>query len=148
MKKPTASNFLFRDEKQFELQNPVIGGLYNQLQLRTSDQKKILKTAPSIRDLKIKTGLDRLRKFNLARSSVDDDDNDDDNNIPGLPPAVAGPSGQPRSGNNDDDDNDDGDDDNLNNMQRFLLNRPNERIAEAIAESDAGPEPRKIAFSK
>ena len=33
-------------------------------------------------------------------------------------------------------------------MQRFLLNRPNERIAEAIAESDVGSEPRKIAFSK
>ena len=151
MKKPTASNFLFCDKKQFDLQNPVIGDLYNQLQLRTSDQLKLLKKAPSIRDLKIKIGLDRLKKFNLARGSVDDDDdddddNDDDNNIIGLPPVVAGPSGQPRPDNNDDDDDDN--DNNLNNMQRFLLNRPNERIAEAIAESDAGSEPRKIAFSK
>ena len=143
MKKPTASNFLFRDKKQFDLQNPVIGG--------TSDQLKLLKTAPKITDLKIKIGLDRLRKFNLARGSADDDDDDDDdNNIPGLPSAAAGPSGLPRLGNNDDDDdNDDNDDDDkLNNIQKFLLNQPNERIAEAIAEGDAGAEPRKIAFSK
>ena len=142
MKKPTASNFLFRDKKQFDLQNPVIGG--------TSDQLKLLKTAPKITDLKIKIGLDRLRKFNLARGSADDDDDDDDNNIPGLPSAAAGPSGLPRSGNNDDDDdNDDNDDDDkLNNIQKFLLNQPNERIAEGIAEGDAGAEPRKIAFSK
>ena len=109
MKKPTASNFLFRDKKQFDLQNPVIGGLYNQLKLRTSDQLKLLKTAPKITDLKIKIGLDRLRKFNLARGSADDDDDDDDddNNIPGLPSAAAGPSGLPRLGNNDDDDDND-----------------------------------------
>ena len=42
MKKPTASNFLFRDKKQFDLQNPVIGGLYNQLKIRTADQLKLL----------------------------------------------------------------------------------------------------------
>ena len=148
MKKPTASNFLFRDKKQFDLQNPVIGGLYNQLKLRTSDQLKLLKTAPKITDLKIKIGLDRLRKFNLARGTVDDnddDDNDNDDNIPDLPSTAAGPSGLPRSGNNDDDDDDDN---KLNNIQKFLLNQPNERIAEAIAEGDAGAEPRKIAFSK
>ena len=140
MKKPTASNFLFRDKKQFDLQNPVIGG--------TSDQLKLLKTAPKITDLKIKIGLDRLRKFNLARGTVDDnddDDNDNDDNIPDLPSTAAGPSGLPRSGNNDDDDDDDN---KLNNIQKFLLNQPNERIAEAIAEGDAGAEPRKIAFSK
>ena len=109
---------------------------------------KLLKTAPKITDLKIKIGLDKLRKFNLARGSADDDDDDDDN-IPGWPPAAVGPSGLPRSGNNDDDDDNDEDDDNkLNNIQRYLLNQPNERIAEAIAEGDAGAEPRKIAFSK
>ena len=43
IKKPTASNFLFRDKKQFDVQNPVIGGLYNQLKIRTSDQLKLLK---------------------------------------------------------------------------------------------------------
>ena len=45
-----------------------------------------------------------------------------------------------------DDDNDDDDGD--SNIQRFLLNKGNERIAETLAEGDAGAEPRKIAFSK
>ena len=74
MKKPTASNFLFRDKKQFDLQNPVIGGLYNQLKIRTADQLKLLKTAPKIKDLKIQNALDRLKKFNLNRRAIDDDE--------------------------------------------------------------------------
>ena len=158
MKKPTASNFLFRDKKQFDLQNPVIGGLYNQLKIRQADQLKLLKTAPKIKDLKIQNALDRLKKFNLNRGAVDDDD--DNNDLPGLPPSrrgeeLPGPS-EPRNDDDDDDDDDDdydGDDDDddndrNNNIQNFLLNRGNERIAEALAESDAGAEPRKIAFSK
>ena len=151
MKKPTASNFLFRDKKQFDLQNPVIGGLYNQLKIRTADQLKLLKTAPKIKDLKIQNALDRLKKFNLNRGAIDDDD---DNDIPGLPPSRRGePPGPPgpnydQDDQDDDDDDDNNDDDGDNNIQRFLLNKGNERIAEALAESDAGVEPRKIAFSK
>ena len=150
MKNPTASNFLFRDKKQFDLQNPVIGGLYNQLKIRTADQLKLLKTAPKIKDLKIQNALDRLKKFNLNRGAIDDDDND----IPGLPPSRRGePPGPPgpnydQDDQDDDDDDDNNDDDGDNNIQRFLLNKGNERIAEALAESDAGVEPRKIAFSK
>ena len=83
VKKPTASNFLFRDLKQFNVQNPVIGGLYNQLQIRTSDQLKLLRKAPRIKDLKIRNALERLKKFNLNRGAADDDDDDDD--VPGLP---------------------------------------------------------------
>ena len=151
MKKPTASNFLFRDKKQFDLQNPVIGGLYNQLKIRTADQLKLLKTAPKIKDLKIQNALDRLKKFNLNRGAIDDDD--DDNDIPGLPPSRRGEPPGPPGPNYDQDDQDDDDDDNNdddgdNNIQRFLLNQGNERIAEPLAESDAGVEPRKIAFSK
>ena len=155
MKKPTASNFLFRDKKQFDLQNPVIGGLYNQLKIRTADQLKLLKTAPKIKDLKIQNALDRLKKFNLNRGAIDDDDDDDDDNdIPGLPPSRRGePPGPPRPNydqddQDDDDDDDNNDDDGDNNIQRFLLNKGNEIIAEALAESDAGVEPHKIAFSK
>ena len=85
IKKPTASNFLFRDKKQFDVQNPVIGGLYNQLKIRTSDQLKLLKKAPKIKDLKIRNALERLKKFNLERGGVDDDDDDSDNDVPGLP---------------------------------------------------------------
>ena len=154
MKKPTASNFLFRDKKQFDLQNPVISGLYNQLKIRQADQLKLLKTAPKIKDLKIQNALDRLKKFNLNRGGIDDDDNDN-NDIPGLPPSRRGEPPTPPEPENDNDDDDDDDDDNDddandrgNNIKRFLLDRGNERIAEALAESDAGVEPRKIAFSK
>ena len=31
MHKPTATNFMFRDKVKFDIQNPVIGTLYNQL---------------------------------------------------------------------------------------------------------------------
>ena len=144
MKKPTASNFVFRDKKQFDLQNPVIGCLYNQLKLRTADQLELLKKAPRIKDLKIENALNRLRKFNLNRSAVDDDDDDDD--IPGLPPSRRGEP-PPRLDDDDDDDDDNVDSDN-NKIQKFLLEKGNERIGEALAESSTKIEPRKIAVSK
>ena len=147
MKKPTASNFLFRDKKQFDLQNPVIGGLYNQLKIRTADQLELLKKAPRIKDLKIQNALNRLRKFNLNRSAVDDDDDNDD--IPGLPPSRRGePPPRLDDDDDDDDDNDNNVDSDNNKIQKFLLEKGNEKIGEALAESSARVEPRKIAVSK
>ena len=157
IRKPTASNFLFRDKKQFDVQNPVIGGLYNQLQIRTSDQLKLLKKAPNIKDLKIRNALERLKKFNLNKGAADDDDDDDDDNIPGLPrgrrdePPAPPPPPPPPSA--DDDDNDDDDDKDKNKgdvkIKKFLLDKGNERIAEGLAQtSDGSVETRKIAFSK
>ena len=157
IKKPTASNFLFRDKKQFDVQNPVIGGLYNQLQIRTSDQLKLLKKAPNIKDLKIRNALERLKKFNLNKGAVDDDDDDD---IPGLPRGRRGeppppPPPPPQDDDNDDDADDDDDndkDDNKNKdiqIKKFLLDKGNERIAEGLAQtSDGKIETRNIAFSK
>ena len=157
IKKPTASNFLFRDLKQFNVQNPVIGGLYNQLQIRTSDQLKLLKKAPRIKDLKIRNALERLKKFNLNRGAADDDDDDDDN-IPGLPrgrrdepPAPPAPPPPPPPQDDDDDDDDDKDKnkDGDVKIKKFLLDKGNERIAEGLAQtSDGSVETRKIAFSK
>ena len=160
IKKPTASNFLFRDKKQFNVQNPVIGGLYNQLQIRTSDQLKLLKKAPRIKDLKIRNALERLKKFNLNRGAADDDDDDDDN-IPGLPrgrrdgPPGPPPPPPPRPPPQDDDDDDDDDDKDKDKnksdvkIKKFLSDKGNERIGEALAAtSDGSVETRKIAFSK
>ena len=162
IRKPTASNFLFRDKKQFDVQNPVIGGLYNQLQIRTSDQLKLLKKAPNIKDLKIRNALERLKKFNLNKGAADDDDDDDDN-IPGLPrgrrdepPAPPPPPPPPPSADDDDDDGDDDDDNDDKDknkgdvkIKKFLLDKGNERIAEGLAQtSDGSVETRKIAFSK
>ena len=147
MKKTAASNFVFRDKKQFDLQNPVIGGLYNQLKIRTADQLELLKKAPRIKDLKIENALNRLRKFNLNRSAVDDDDDNDD--IPGLPPSRRGEL-PPRLDNDDDDDDDNGNnvDSDNDKIQKFLLEKGNEKIGEALAESSARVEPRKIYVSK
>ena len=154
IRKPTASNFLFRDKKQFDVQNPVIGGLYNQLQIRTSDQLKLLKKAPNIKDLKIRNALERLKKFNLNKGVADDDDDD---NIPGLPrgrrdqPPAPPPPPPPPAADDDDDDDDDNKDKNKGDVKikKFLLDKGNERIAEGLAQtSDGSVETRKIAFSK
>ena len=153
IKKPTASNFLFRDLKQFDVQNPVIGGLYNQLQIRTSDQLKLLKKAPNIKDLKIRNALERLKKFNLNKGAADDDDDDD---IPGLPrnrrgePPLPPPPPPPQPPKDDDDDDDKDNDKNKNvQIKKFLLDKGNERIAEGLAQtSDGSVETRKVAFSK
>ena len=148
IKKPTASNFLFRDKKQFDVQNPVIGGLYNQLQIRTSDQLKLLKKAPNIKDLKIRNALERLKKFNLNKGAVDDDDDDD---IPGLPRGRRGEPPQPPQDDDDDADDDDKDDNKNKDVKIkiFLLDKGNERIAEGLAQtSDGKIETRNIAFSK
>ena len=157
IRKPTASNFLFRDKKQFDVQNPVIGGLYNQLQIRTSDQLKLLKKAPNIKDLKIRNALERLKKFNLNRGAADDDDDDDDlpglprgrrDEPPGPPPPPPSPPHRPLSPAADDDDGD-GKSKNKGEIKKFLLDKGNERIAEGLAQtSDGSVETRKIAFSK
>ena len=154
IKKPTAANFLFRDKKQFDVQNPVIGGLYNQLKITTSDQLKLLKKAPNIKDLKIRNALERLKKFNLNRGAADDDD-DSDNDVPGLPrgrrddPGPPPPPPRPPPPSDDGDDDDDDDDDKDNAVRKFLLDKGNERIAAALAQtSDGSVETRKIAFSK
>ena len=158
MKKPTASNFLYRDLKQFEVQNPVIGGLYNQLKIRTSDQLNLIRKAPSIKDLKIRNALERLKKFNLERGAADDDDDDD---IPGLPrgrrdeppgPPPPPPPPPPFPPADDDDDDDDvAKDKNKKDseVKKFLLDKGNERIAEGLAvTSDGSVETRKVALSK
>ena len=158
MKKPTASNFLFRDKKQFDVVNPVIGGLYNQLKVRTADQLNLLKKAPNIKDLKIRNALQRLQKFNLNRGGVNDDDDNDDGDggggIPTLPrnrrdkPPLPPPPPPP---DDDDDDKNDGGNaaDSDKKIKKFLLDRGNERIAEGLQQtSDGNVKTGKIAFSK
>ena len=157
MKKPTASNFLFRDKKQFDVVNPVIGGLYNQLKVRTADQLNLLKKAPNIKDLKIRNALQRLQKFNLNRGGVNDDDDDDDGDggggIPTLPrnrrdePPLPPPPPPP----DDDDDKNDGGNaaDSDKKIKKFFLDTGNKRIAEGLQQtSDGKVKTGKIAFSK
>ena len=161
VKKPTAANFLYRDLKQFNVQNPVIGGLYNQLQIKTSDQLKLLRKAPRIKDLKIRNALERLKKFNLNRGAADDDDDDgipglprgrrDEPPGPPLPPRPPRPPPPPPPADDDDDDDDNAKDkDKKDSMvKKFLLDKGNERIAEGLAAtSDGSIETRRVALSK
>ena len=153
MKKPTASNFLYRDLKQFNVQNPVIGRLYNQLKIRTSDQLKVLGKAPSIKDLKIRNALERLKKFNLNRGAADDDDDDDILGLPrgrrDEPPGPPPPPPPPLPPADDDDDDAKDKNKKDSEVKKFLLDKGNERIAEGLAvTSDGSVETRRVALSK
>ena len=143
MHKPTATNFMFRDKAKFDIQNPVIGGLYNQLLTKKQKEKLELEAigkAPSVKDIDIQKRLDDISKFNLGikdNNDNDDDDDDDDNDnndnnsgrLPLFPPA---PPSTPLT---------------LSETQRFLLDGGNERVAEAIGLTTSTPKAKQITFS-
>ena len=143
MNKPTATNFMFRDKSKFDIQNPVLGSIYNQLLTNKPKEKSELDAigkALSVKDLDIQKRLDNISKFNLGIK--DDDDNDNDNNdsgntrsnrlsFPLTPPATPST---------------------LSQAQRFLLDRTddtdgNERVAEAIGIETSTPKAKRITFS-
>ena len=141
MHKPTATNFMFRDKAKFDIQNPVIGGLYNQLLTKKQKEKLELEAigkAPSVKDIDIQKRLDDISKFNLGikdNNDNDDDDDDNDNNdnnsgrLPLFPPT---PPSTPST---------------LSETQRFLLDGGNERVAEAIGLTTSTPKAKQITFS-
>ena len=85
MKKPTPLEYIFKDRAKFDVQNPIVGSLYNQFK-KTQDkinEKQYLKqisTAPNIKDLEFGNRLKELRDFNNQRRNKNDDDNNDDDN--------------------------------------------------------------------
>ena len=139
MKKPTATNFIFRDKAKFDIQNPVIGTLYGQLLTNKQKEKEELKKineAPSIKDLELKKRHDNLTKYNLGIKDDNDDDDDDNNNsisscrqrefrsssnLPPTPPVTPSST--------------------LSTTQRFLLDGGNEKVAKGIADA------KRITFS-
>ena len=167
MKKPTSLEYIFKDRAKFDVQNPVIGSLYNQLK-NTEDKKKekqikrVLANAPSIKDIDISKRLKDLRDFNDQRRNNDDDGDDNDdrgnnsvnrsNNNSGLPPPPLPPialSSTPSSSRNvfpptppasrrEESSSSSSSSSSLTPTQRFLL-RPAEREAEAIADNQEGP---------
>ena len=84
MKKPTATNFMFRDKAKFDIQNLVLGSIYNQLLTKKQKEKQeldVIGKAPSVKDLDIQKRLDNITKLNLGiKDDNNDDDDDDDNN--------------------------------------------------------------------
>ena len=111
MGKPTATSFMFREKAKFDIQNPIIGNLYQEVLSDKQKEKKELENiskAPSILDLQIRKRLEKLKKFDQG---IDDDDDDDDGNnkpsggnnnqfdpfarIPDIPPPPPPPSPGP-----------------------------------------------------
>ena len=43
MGKPTATSFMFRDKAKFDIQNPVIGGIYNEILTNKQKENKQIK---------------------------------------------------------------------------------------------------------
>ena len=89
MNKPTATNFMFKDKAKFDIQNPIIGSLYNEVLTDKQKEKKLLEDiskAPDLKDIEIQKRLDNLKKF---ESGIDDDDDDDDDNKGPKPPAPS-----------------------------------------------------------
>ena len=142
MHKPTATNFMFRDKAKFDIQNPVIGSLYNQLLTKKQKEKLELDAigkAPSVKDIDIQKRLNDISKFNLGIKDNDDDDgdddDDDDDNNSGRPQVF--PPSPPSSPST------------LSEIQRFLVDGGNERVAEAIGlTTTSTPKAKQITFSE
>ena len=137
MGKPTATNFIFKDKAKFDIQNPVIGGIYNEiLTNKQKENKQInqISQAPDIRDLDIRKRLDKLGKFNSGIDDSDDDDNDDNNNnnnsriIPDFPTPPVTPSS-------------------TSSIQRFLLGENSDNQRTAILDSST-PQSKSVTFSE
>ena len=79
--------FLFKNLKHFDAQNPVIGNLIKEIDIgKKKDLSKILKGAPGIIDLELMLRLNRVRDdktFNADRNNNNDNNN---NNLPPTPP--------------------------------------------------------------
>ena len=142
MGKPTATNFIFKDKAKFDIQNPVIGGIYNEILTdKQKENKQInqISQAPDIRDLDIRKRLDKLGKFNSGINDSDDDDDNDDNNnnnnnnnnshiIPDFPTPPVTPSS-------------------TSSIQRFLLGENSDNERTAILDSST-PQSKSVTFSE
>ena len=87
MNKPTATNFMFKDKAKFDIQNPIIGSLYNEVLTDKQKEKRLLENidkALNLKDIEIQKRLDNLKKF---EGGIDDNDDDDDDNKGPKPPA-------------------------------------------------------------
>ena len=140
MHKSTATNFMFRDKAKFDIQNPMLGTLYNQFLTKKQKEKLELDAigkAPNVKDIDLQKRLDGISKFNLGIKDDDnDDDDDDDNTGRRLPSFPSAPPSIPSS---------------LSETQRFLLDGAdggNERVAEAIGlTATSTPKAKQITFS-
>ena len=85
---PIPLSVMFKDAKIFDIQNPIIGNLLNQVDADKISDAKVKQLLGQAKDEELQARLDRLRK-RVDKSDDDDnnnnsfDDNDDDNNVGG-----------------------------------------------------------------
>ena len=149
MGKLTSTNFMFKDKAKFDIQNPVIGTIYNEILTDKQKEKKQIdqiSNAPDIRDLDIRRRLDNLGKF---KSGIDDDDdnNNNNNNSGRIPPPIlptlrkpdfplsSGPLTPPPSPSSS------------SSIQKFLLGENSGKTA-ILDSSTPINEPKTVTFSE
>ena len=77
MKKPNPINFVFKNKDKFDIQNPVIGSLYEQI---TKNKKnKLARKLLSTTKKDTKSAFEKTADFSPKICKDDDDDDDDDN---------------------------------------------------------------------
>ena len=131
MKKSNPIDAIFKDKAKFDVQNPIVGSLTAQVQENKARERaymKQLSQAPLITDINIDNRLKELRDFNNGNinddrnnnnnNNINNNNNNDDDDGPGVPPTpslrfrLPSPPREERP------------EENLNEAQRFLLQRP------------------------
>ena len=81
MKKPKPIDFVFKDKAKFDLQNPIIGSLYEQITKNKKKEvvRKLLNASTAQKDTK--SELEKIVEFSRKIRKHDDDDDDDDVNV-------------------------------------------------------------------
>ena len=79
----------FKDISTFDAQNPIIGNLLREIEVGKKDiTRKLLKKAPSLKDIEVESRLEALKKRN---------DSDENNIFPPPPPLTNFPPPSPPS---------------------------------------------------
>ena len=100
MQKPFPLDFVFRDIEKFDVQNPVVGNLMKQIQSDKSTKTSstadtnVSKYLGKLKDAKMKTRFQNLKKFNkrFDNNNVEhDDDNEKDDLLSLLAQGLSPP---------------------------------------------------------
>ena len=120
MKKSNPIDVVFKDKALFDMQNPIVGSLIAQVQENKARERECMKqlsTGPSITDINIGNRLKELRDF--SDGNINDNRNDNNDDGPGVPPSPPPRLRLPSPPRDEP-----GKEPELNDAQRFLLQRP------------------------
>ena len=77
---PIPLSVMFKDAKIFDIQNPIIGNLLNQVNADKISDAKVKQLLGQAKDEELQARLDRLRK-RIDKSDDEDNNNNNNNNI-------------------------------------------------------------------